>query len=99
MERAASTAHQRFLADTHEVKNVARELVDYNLYAQDAALQEARGAKAPWAATLAPLRRIHRPRRVLELARSRTGIRPSSTPTTASATASTWCASIRRTTR
>jgi putative acyl-CoA dehydrogenase len=30
-----------FLADTHEVVNVSRELVDYNLYLQDAALQEA----------------------------------------------------------
>jgi len=50
MERAASTARQRFLADTHEVKNVARELVDYNLYAQDAALQEAvRREGASWA--------------------------------------------------
>jgi putative acyl-CoA dehydrogenase len=31
----------RFPADTHEVFNVSRELVDYNLYRQDAALQEA----------------------------------------------------------
>jgi putative acyl-CoA dehydrogenase len=30
-----------FLADTHEVINVGRELVDYNAYLQDAALQEA----------------------------------------------------------
>ena len=30
-----------FLADTHEVVNVSRELVDYNPYLQDAALQEA----------------------------------------------------------
>jgi putative acyl-CoA dehydrogenase len=47
---AAKTAHERFLADTHEVKNVARELVDYNLFAQDAALQEAvRREGAAWA--------------------------------------------------
>ncbi len=39
-----------FLADTHEVVNVSRELVDYNLYAQDAALQEAvRREGAHWA--------------------------------------------------
>ncbi len=30
-----------FLAETHEVVNVARELVDYNPYLEDAALQEA----------------------------------------------------------
>ncbi len=30
-----------YLAETHEVINVGRELADYNLYAQDAALQEA----------------------------------------------------------
>jgi putative acyl-CoA dehydrogenase len=30
-----------FLADTHEVVNVSRELVEYNAYLQDAALQEA----------------------------------------------------------
>jgi putative acyl-CoA dehydrogenase len=34
-------ADQRFLASTHAVTNVARELVDYNLYREDAALQEA----------------------------------------------------------
>ena len=39
-----------FLADTHEVINVSRELVDYNLYAQDAALQEAvKREGAAWA--------------------------------------------------
>jgi hypothetical protein len=30
-----------YLADTHEVVNVARELADYNPYLEDAALQEA----------------------------------------------------------
>ncbi len=39
-----------FLAETHEVINVGRELVDYNLYTQDAALQEAvRREGAAWA--------------------------------------------------
>jgi len=39
-----------FLADTHEVTNVSRELVDYNPYQQDAALQEAvRREGAAWA--------------------------------------------------
>ena len=39
-----------YLAETHEVINVARELVDYNLYLQDAALQEAvRREGAAWA--------------------------------------------------
>src|SRR5690606_34560524 len=37
-------------AETHAVVNVGRELVDYNLYAQDAALQEAvRREGAGWA--------------------------------------------------
>ncbi|MBN9463336.1 MAG: isovaleryl-CoA dehydrogenase [Burkholderiales bacterium] len=39
-----------YLADTHEVINVAHDLVDYNLYLQDAALQEAvRREGAAWA--------------------------------------------------
>jgi len=39
-----------FLAETHEVVNVSRELVDYNGYLQDAALQEAvRREGADWA--------------------------------------------------
>jgi putative acyl-CoA dehydrogenase len=39
-----------YLADTHEVINVSRELADYNLYAQDAALVEAvRREGAGWA--------------------------------------------------
>jgi putative acyl-CoA dehydrogenase len=39
-----------FLADTHEVINVSHDLVDYNLYLQDAALQEAVGREgAAWA--------------------------------------------------
>jgi putative acyl-CoA dehydrogenase len=39
-----------FLADTHEVVNVSRELVGYNAYLQDAALQEAvRREGAAWA--------------------------------------------------
>src|SRR5512133_3088248 len=39
-----------YLADTHEVINVSRELVDYNMYAQDAALVEAvRREGALWA--------------------------------------------------
>jgi putative acyl-CoA dehydrogenase len=31
----------RYLADTHEVTNVGRELCDYNMYTEDAALREA----------------------------------------------------------
>src|SRR5690606_36467182 len=39
-----------YLAETHEVINVARDLVDYNLYEQDAALKEAvRREGADWA--------------------------------------------------
>jgi putative acyl-CoA dehydrogenase len=46
----ASTPSQRYLAKTHEVINVSRELVDYNLYAADAALVEAVGREgAAWA--------------------------------------------------
>jgi len=37
---AATTPATRFLADTHEVVNVAHELQDYNLYAADTALRE-----------------------------------------------------------
>ena len=33
--------HSRYLADTHTVSNVSRELCDYNMYTQDTALQEA----------------------------------------------------------
>ena len=39
-----------YLADTHEVVNVSRELADYNMYAQDTALVEAvRREGAGWA--------------------------------------------------
>ena len=47
-----TTTHddQRFLASTHEVTNVARELADYNLYRTDRALVEAvRREGAAWA--------------------------------------------------
>ena len=41
---------RRFLAETHEVVNVSRELGDYNVYLQDAALLEAvRREGAGWA--------------------------------------------------
>ena len=41
---------EEFLAETHEIVNVSRELVDNNLYLQDAALQEAvRREGAGWA--------------------------------------------------
>ena len=47
---ASDTRDTQFLADTHEVVNVSRELVDYNLYSQDTALQEAvRREGAAWA--------------------------------------------------
>jgi len=43
------TRDARFLADTHDVVNVSRELTDYNLYLQDASLQEAvRREGAAW---------------------------------------------------
>ena len=46
----ATPLDPRFLASTHEVVNVSHELVDYNLYAQDAALVEAvRREGASWA--------------------------------------------------
>ena len=41
-----------YLADTHQVTNVSRELVDYNMFAQDAALVDAvqrEGAAWAWA--------------------------------------------------
>ncbi len=42
--------HTQILAETHEVTNVSRELVDYNAYLQDAALKEAvRREGATWA--------------------------------------------------
>lgn len=37
----ATTTNGRFLAETHEVVNVARELQDFNLYRSDPALREA----------------------------------------------------------
>ena len=37
----ATTTHGQFLAETHEVVNVSRELQDFNLYASDPALREA----------------------------------------------------------
>ena len=37
---AANARPSQFLAETHEVVNVSRELRDYNLYASDAALRE-----------------------------------------------------------
>ena len=49
---AAETPLQdnQFLADTHQVVNVSRELGDYNMYLQDAALQEAvKREGAAWA--------------------------------------------------
>jgi putative acyl-CoA dehydrogenase len=39
--RTANPPSKKFLADTHEVVNVGRELQDYNLFATDAALGEA----------------------------------------------------------
>ncbi len=46
----AFSKQTQYLSDTHEVVNVSRELVDYNLYLQDAALQEAvRREGAAWA--------------------------------------------------
>ena len=40
----------QYLAETHEVVNVSRELADYNLYLQDAALREAVAREgAAWA--------------------------------------------------
>jgi putative acyl-CoA dehydrogenase len=45
-----NTSSQMYLAKTHEVVNVSRELADYNLYTQDAALVEAvRREGAAWA--------------------------------------------------
>ncbi|MDI1302693.1 MAG: isovaleryl-CoA dehydrogenase [bacterium] len=40
-KNSADTGTPDFLASTHEVSNVSSELQDYNLYASDAALQEA----------------------------------------------------------
>jgi len=45
-----ATPGNRFYADTHEVKNQPRPLEDYNLYTEDAALQEAAQREgAAWA--------------------------------------------------
>jgi putative acyl-CoA dehydrogenase len=52
MDRPATSLSTQFLADTHEVINVAHELQDYNLYATDAALREAVAREgAAWADT------------------------------------------------
>ena len=48
--RATTTPPTQFLAETHDVINVARELQDYNLYAADTALREAVAREgASWA--------------------------------------------------
>jgi hypothetical protein len=91
-----------YLADTHQVTNVSRELVDYNMFAQDAALVDAvQREGAAWAqdslSTFGALTGsadctwtwAYRP----------TAIRRSWTHTTASATASIWSAFTRRITR
>ena len=50
MDMPATTKPAQFLAETHEVINVASELQDYNLYASDAALREAVAREgAAWA--------------------------------------------------
>ena len=47
---AAADAERPFLADTHAVHNIGHELVDYDMYGQDAALVEAvRREGAGWA--------------------------------------------------
>ena len=44
------TLHSRYLVQTHEVVNVSTDLCDYNMYLQDAALQEAVAREgAAWA--------------------------------------------------
>lgn len=48
--RIDPTPGAAYLADTHEVSNLSRELCDYNMYTEDAALREAvRREGAPWA--------------------------------------------------
>ena len=48
--RATTTTPTPFLAETHEVINVSRELQDYNLYATDTSLRDAVAREgAPWA--------------------------------------------------
>ncbi len=50
MDEHARSFATRFLAETHEVTNVGRDLHDYNLYATDAALREAVAREgAAWA--------------------------------------------------
>ena len=51
MDMTTTATHEdHFLASTHEVTNVSRELVDYNLYREDRALMEAvRREGAAWA--------------------------------------------------
>src|ERR1700757_3067716 len=39
--RIESTQAATYLADTHEVSNLSRELCNYNMYTEDAALREA----------------------------------------------------------
>ena len=67
-----------YLADTHEVINVSRELADYNMYAQDAALLEAvRREGAAWAHDdLSGLRRAHRLGRLPGAGRAGQPLRP-----------------------
>ena len=94
--------HTAYLADTHEVINVSRELADYNMYTQDTGADGGgRGVKAPPGRTTISPRSAGSPGRpsTWTSARRPTASGPSWKRTTASATASTWCGSIRPITR
>ena len=88
-------------AATHEVFNQPVELGDYNLYDSDLALMEAVTREgAGWATNaLVAFGAKAGSAEFSSLARSPTGIRPTSTPTTAMAGASTSSVSIPHTTR
>ena len=84
------------LFKTHDVLNQPYALEDYNLFTGDAALVEAVEREgAPFARnSLEPTARSSARPKSSSSARSPIAIRRISTPTTATAAASTWCASI-----
>ena len=86
---------------THEVTNQPPEFAPRNLYVTDPALREAALREGgPWLdAPLAALGDAAGSEQVLEWGELATGTRPNCSPSTATAGASTRCASIPPTTR
>ena len=99
MNDTTAPAH-RYLADTHQVENVSRELADYNMYAQGHRPARGRAARGRSLGRCGLLRfgQLTGSAEYLSRATSPTNTSPNWRRTTASATASTWSSSTRPTT-